>query len=447
MQASSFAYRAARRDGTLTTGTVSAVSESDALRQLRAQGLMPVKLQRAAPGAGNASSTASVRPAARPASRPRAGQSAASRQVPATRGAAEAGRAARSRLFEGEKRVDRRDVLAMTSELGVLLKAGLPIDQAIKVQQEMSAKPAYTRLLASLLETVKAGRSLSHGLEQHPELFSGFYVNMVKSGEAGGQLASVMQRLAEHLARSREVRATVVSALIYPAILAAVAVISVAVMLGFVVPQFEALFADMGDGLPGLTRAVIALGDVVRAYGWLLILLGAGLWFAARSWLQRPEGKSWLDRRALALPLVGELVFQYNMALFARTLGTLFGNGVTLLQALDIALTTVGNAVVRRELEALPAAVKGGKRISETLLAAGAFSPMVVQMVRVGEESGRLDEMLLELARSYESDVEAGVKRSLTLLEPLLILGMGGLIAVIIISILMGILSVNDLAM
>lgn len=434
MQEVFYSFRAARKDGSLTSGSISAASESDALRQLRARGLMPVTLQ---PAVGGAPSDIS---SAHPVSSrlPRRTRQQVSKTNPAP--------VARS-FFSSEKPVDRRDVLALTSELGVLLRAGLPIDQSLRVQQEMSAKSAYTQLLTSLLETVKAGRSLSQGLEQHPSLFNSFYINMVRSGEAGGQLAAVMQRLAEHLERSREVRATVVSALIYPAILAVVAVLSVAVMLGFVVPQFEALFADMGDSLPALTRAVIALGDGVREWGWLLLLGCSGLWFLARRWLGQPEGKHWLDRRMLTLPLVGGLVFQYNLSLFARTLGTLLGNGVSLLQALDIALTTVGNASVRESLDGLPGAVKAGRRISETLSGTGKFSPMVVQMVRVGEESGRLDDMLLELARAYESDVEAGVKRGLTLLEPVLILGMGALIGLIIVSILMGILSVNDLAM
>ena len=269
---------------------------------------------------------------------------------------------------------------------------------------------------------------------------------MIRSGEASGRLGEVMQRLAEYLERQREVRSSVVSALTYPAILACVALISIAVMLGFVVPQFEALFADMGEGLPGMTRLVIALGDVVRSWGWLLLILGVLTFFVLQRWLRSDEGRRWWDRRLLSLPILGGLTEKYELARFARTAGTLLDNGVALLTAINIASNTVGNTLVRGALDGLPAAIKAGRRVSDTLAEGDAFSPLMVQMVRVGEESGRLDEMLIELAKVYDREVETGLKRALTLLEPLLILVMGVLIAFIIVSILMGILSVNDLA-
>lgn len=456
-----FSYRAAQRDGSITEGTLRASSQAAALRQLRSQGLTPVRVT---PGGGAASQRPTPSPqrqtaratekapanpahqvsgkAREPAAAPKAAHPAAG--VPGQRSGG-------GRLRIGRRGADaplnRDDALALTSELAVLLRAGLPIDRALKVQLDMCQKASLSALLNHLLNTVKGGKPLSRGLEEYPELFGGFYVNMVRSGEASGRLGEVLERLSEYLERSREVRSTVVSALIYPAILAVVAVLSVAVMLGFVVPQFEALFADMGDALPGMTRAVIALGDAVKDWGWLMLLLGAGGVFALRRWLATPAGSHWRDRNLLGLPLLGEVLFKYEVARFSRTLGTLLSNGVPLLQAIGIALSTVGNGLVRRSLDILPPAVKAGRRMSDTLAESGAFTPMVVQMVRVGEESGRLDEMMLELARVYDRDVEAGVKRSLTLLEPLLILVMGGLIAVIIISILMGILSVNDLAM
>ncbi|MEQ9397223.1 type II secretion system F family protein [Haliea sp.] len=419
-----FSYKAAQKDGAITQGSLVALSQAAALRQLRGQGLTPVRLWPVVGDVVSAPAASEAAPAPRPA---------AARPSWLQRNAAAV--------------VSRDEVLALTSELAVLLRAGLPIDRALKVQIDMSSREGYTGLLRHLLETVKGGKPLSHGLERRSELFGNFYVNMVRSGEASGQLGTVFDRLAEYLHRSKEVRSTVVSALIYPAILAVVALLSVAVMLGFVVPQFEALFADMGDGLPGLTRAVIALGDAVKAWGWLMLLVLVAAWYSARAWLARPEGSSWKDRKMLRLPLLGAVLFKYELARFARTLGTLLGNGVSLLQAINIALSTVENSVVREALAILPPAVKAGRRMSDALAEPGTFTPMLIQMVRVGEESGRLDEMMLELARVYERDVESGIKRGLTVLEPLLILGMGGMIAVIIVSILMGILSVNDLAM
>ncbi len=411
-----FSYKAVRRDGSVSKGSLSASSEKAVLRQLRGQGLQPVQVSA---GAGaTTDSGGSGRRFSLPSFRDRSAQP-----------------------------VNREDVLAMTSELAVLLRAGLPIDRALKVQIDMSSKPAYTELLQHMLNSVKGGKSLSHALTDYPDLFGTFYVNMMRSGEASGRMAEVLARLAEYLERSKEVRSSVISALIYPGILATVAVLSVVVMLGFVVPQFESLFADMGDALPTLTRAVIATGDFIKAWWWLLLILGGAAGYGIRQWLARPEGQQWKDTRLLRLPMLGEVLFKYEIARFARTMGTLQSNGVSLLQSIGIAVNTVGNSVVRDSLQVLAPAVKSGKRMSEALNETQAFTPMVIQMVRVGEESGRLDDMMLELARVYDSDVQAGVKRALTLLEPILILTMGGVIALIIIAILMGILSVNDLAM
>lgn len=455
-----FSYRAALKDGSITQGTIRAASQAAALRQLRSQGLTPVRVIAGGGTPGGRAPESPRRPSLRRQAPEKSAEATAqpAHGTPAGGGAAKASKATAQKSAgfgfrlgrkrrEGGGAVTRDDALGLTSELAVLLRAGLPIDRALKVQIDMCRKSALSALLAHLLDTVKGGKPLSQGLEAYPELFGGFYVNMVRSGEASGRLGEVLERLSEYLERSREIRSTVISALIYPAILAVVAVLSVAVMLGFVVPQFEALFADMGDALPGMTRAVIALGDAVKAWGWLMLLLLVLASYGLRSWMAKPAGRLWRDNALLGLPMLGEVLFKYELARFARTLGTLLGNGVPLLQAIGIALSTVENTPVRQSLDILPPAVKAGRRMSDTLAEADAFTPMVIQMVRVGEESGRLDEMMLELARVYERDVEAGIKRSLTLLEPLLILGMGGLIAVIIISILMGILSVNDLAM
>ncbi|RLA51188.1 MAG: type II secretion system F family protein, partial [Gammaproteobacteria bacterium] len=239
----------------------------------------------------------------------------------------------------------------------------------------------------------------------------------------------------------------VTSALIYPMILFVVATLSVIAMLGFVVPQFEALFLDMGDALPLLTRGVIGAGDWLKQYGLIVLLVLSLLGYFLKRWLKTENGKRWLDEKMLKLPVLGGVVFKYEIAKFSRTMGTLLGNGVSILQSISIATGTVGNVYIRDTLQTLDSAVKQGVRMSVAMEEAKTFTPMVIQMVRVGEESGNVDKMMLELARVYENEVEAGVSRSLTLLEPLLILGMGLVIAVIIIAILMGILSVNDVAM
>lgn len=411
-----FQYKAANRNGAVEQGSITAANEQAALRLLRDKGLTPVRLQAA---------TGAASPAA---------SGGKSFSLPL-------------KLSRGKDKAASTDILGMTTELTVLLRAGLPIDRALKIQIEMSGGAGYSQLLQELLDTVKAGKPFSQGLEAYPQHFSPFYVNIVRSGEASGRLAEVLARLAEYLERSRELRSTVISALIYPAILAVVAVLSLVMMLGFVVPQFEALFDDMGDALPGLTRAVISLGNTVSSWWWLLLLIIVGGVHGIRRWLATPAGTQWRDRSMLRLPVAGSVIFKYQVGHFARTMGTLLGNGVSVLQALNIAVNTVNNSLVQAALQPLIAASKSGRRMSDTLMENGSFSPLVIQMIRLGEESGRLDEMLLELARIYDGEVQAGVKRGLTLLEPLLILVMGGGIALIIMAILMGILSVNDLAL
>ncbi len=259
-------------------------------------------------------------------------------------------------------------------------------------------------------------------------------------------MSAVLDRLVEYLENAKANRDSVVAALIYPAILLVVSVLSIVLMLGFVVPQFESLFEDMGEALPPLTAMVIGAADFIKSYGWLILLLLVGTGLYLRSWLRTEHGQASKDRRLLRLPLAGGIIFQFEVSKFARTVGTLLGNGVSLLKAISIAIDTVDNRVLKEALQVLPPAVKAGRRMSVALEETGMFTPMVIQMTRVGEESGSLDKMMLELAKVFDSQVQVGVKRGLTLLEPVLILGMGFVIAVIIIAILMGILSVNDLA-
>jgi general secretion pathway protein F len=394
-----FSYKAVGRDGKGREGVIEAEGPELAQRQLRSQGLTLLKLE-----AGSANEAAASKPPT------------------------------------------RQEILSMTTELAVLLRAGLPLDRALKVLIDMAAQPSINALLSDLLKSVKGGRAFSAALEPHEEVFGSFYVSMVRAGEASGQMSAVLDRLVLYLENAKANRDTVVSALIYPAILLVVSVLSIVVMLGFVVPQFESLFEDMGEALPPLTQLVINSADFIAAWGWLLAILVVGAGIFLRRWASTEEGKTTLHRRMLNLPLAGGIVFEFEVSKFARTVGTLLGNGVSLLKAISIAIDTVDNRVIKDSLQVLPPAVKAGKRMSVALEETKMFTPMVIQMTRVGEESGSLDKMMLELAKVFDDHVQAGVKRGLTLLEPVLILGMGFIIAVIIIAILMGILSVNDLA-
>ena len=407
-----FAYRAASASGELSDGVVEASSREHAMRQLKAQGLTPVRL------AVGAESAAAAVPAAVAPGRKRA------------RGGA----------------VNRDDVLSFTSELSVMLKAGLSLDRALRVLIDMSHKAALSELVGELLEAVKGGATLSKALSARREFFGEFYINLVRAGEAGGQLSESLARLVEHMERMRALRESVVSATIYPAILLVVAVLSLIAMLGFVVPQFETLFQDIGDALPLPTQIVIELGRAFREYGWLIAVAAVAAVIAARAWMRSPAGGRWVQARLLRLPVVGRIMLKYDLTRFARTLGTLLRTGVPILSALGIARETVGNAVLRDALASLAPAVKNGRRLADAAIDTSLFEPIAINLLRVGEETGRLDAMMMELARILDRDVETAIKRGLTMVEPVLILVLGLLIASIIVSILMGILAVNDLA-
>lgn len=411
-----FAWRAANSAGKLETGLFAAPGEAAVLRHLRSLGLTPLNIEIA--GAGSITVAHSPDGA----------------QAPARGG----------RKAKGP--VNAADVLALTSELAIMLRAGLALDNALRVLIDMSHKPSVAALVQGLLEAVKGGTPLSRALTAHHSLFGDFYINMIRSGEASGQMSGVLDRLVEHMERQRDLRDSVVSATIYPAILLGVAVLSLIVMLGFVVPQFEKLFTDMGDALPLPTRWVMAVGHVFRSYGIFIGIAAFALGSVAMRWLRSPAGRSWWQARLLRAPLVGPLARKYQLTLFARSLGTLLGNGVPMLTALHIATETVGNVVLRRSLAGVAPIVKEGGKVVSAISATGIFEPLAINLIRVGEETGRIGPMMLELAHILNREVETGIKRLLTLVEPVLILVLGIVIAAIIVSILLGILSINDLA-
>jgi len=348
-------------------------------------------------------------------------------------------------LFSQRRSISQKSIILLTQQLSSLLNAGLPLDRALTILIGVAGDERGKALLGRVQEKVRGGSSLADALEAQGA-FSRFYLNMIRAGEAGGALEAVLKRLTEFLERSRALRETVTSALIYPTILVAVAALSVIILLTFVVPQFQRLFADAGKALPLATQIVIAVGDGFRHYWWVGVIVIGLLVAAIRRQLSRPESRLRWDRWLLRLPLFGDLIAKVETARLSRTLGTLLGNGVSLLNALTIVRETLSNQILVAALGEVAEHVKTGRGLADPLLDAEVFPKLAVQMIRVGEETGQLQEMLLQVAETYDGEVQTAVKRMLTLLEPALILGLGVIIAGIIMSILVAILSLNELA-
>ncbi|MGR8932965.1 MAG: type II secretion system F family protein [Gammaproteobacteria bacterium] len=343
--------------------------------------------------------------------------------------------------------ISQKEVLLFSRELAALLEAGLPLDRALQVLIGIADEQSPLHaLLNDILQRVKAGDNLSAALDAQGKIFSRFYINMIRAGEAGGNLEDILQRLVAYLESSLELRSSVITALIYPAILIIMSLASIFLLLTFVVPQFTEMFASAGKDLPVPTQIVVGAAEALQSYWWILLLLFlAGVYFF-RYLQTNPTRKLSLDKRLLALPIGGDIVRNLETANLSRTLGTLLANGVSLLTALSIAKETVANSALREILAQGETHLKQGRGLSNTLIDSGQFPKMALQMIKMGEESGKLEEMLLKVADTYDKELKVTIQRMLALLEPILILGLGVAIAGIIISILMAILSINDLA-
>lgn len=332
-----------------------------------------------------------------------------------------------------------------TRELATLLQAGLPLDGALQTLARLSASPALKDLVMAIHNRVREGLSLADAMNQQGGVFNRLYLNMIRAGEAGGAMQQIIDRIADYLERMAELRNAILTALIYPCILLAVALLSLFILLGVVVPKFVPLFADAGQTLPLLSRMVFGAAALFQSWWWAL-LCGAilAIWQLDRQ-LADPERRLRFDAWLLGLPLIGTLLRQLDTARLSRTLGTLLDNGVPVLTAITLAREVIVNRALAGVMDKVSASLEQGRRLAQPLKESGLYPALAVQLIEVGEESGELDAMLFKVAEIYDREVQSHIKRLLTLLEPALILGLGGLIAVIIIAILVAMLGLNDL--
>ncbi len=401
----SFFYKAVRMDGEALEGQMEAADEAAVIRQLQQEGLIPLSTRRAG--------------------------------------------GVRDQLFSQRRRqnLTAKEIGGLTRELSTLLEAGLTLDRSLQILIELGDQERIIRVLGDLQNRVRGGATFSAALEQQGGQFPRLYINMVRAGESSGALDAVLGRLAEYLEKTADLRDTVISALVYPLILLVVAGLSVILLLVFVVPQFAVLFQDMGAALPLPTRIVMGVGDFFRDFWWALLVLIAIIAVLIEKALAKPEVRDRFDSRVLRLPLFGDLIWKLETARFCHTLATLLKNGLTLLSALNLAKEVVNNRKLVELMTEAGEDLKHGRGLAQPFTQREILPQMALQMIRVGEESGALDTMLAKVASIYDKETQSSVKRLLTLLEPALIIGLGVVVAGIIISIIVPILGANELVM
>ena len=337
----------------------------------------------------------------------------------------------------------KNEVQIFTTELYALLGAGLPLDRSLNILAEITENKKMRDIISSILRSIREGSTFSDALEKHPHIFSALYVNMIRAGESGGVLGVVLEKLIDFLESSKELKDHIFSALIYPVILVITGILSIIVLVTYVLPKFSVIFRDMGTQLPLPTQILIAFSNLILSAWWIIILIIIAGGFAARNYLKTEKGRYNWD--ALKIKVMGDVILKLETARFCRTLGALLRSGVPLLQAIKNAKDIVGNYVISSALDKISSGIKKGQGIAKPLSDAKIFPHLALSMIKVGEETGQLDTMLIKIADTYEKSLKVSIKKFVSFLEPALILGMGLLTGFIVISMLMAIFSITDI--
>lgn len=343
------------------------------------------------------------------------------------------------------KKVSEKEVLNFTQELATLIKAGLPIDRSFTILGELAKKKNIGVLVEEIQKNVHAGSSFADALAKYPETFSKLYVNMVKAGETGGVLDTVLLRLESFLEQSQRLRDDVRAAMVYPILLTFAGGAAIAVLLTFVIPRFAKIFKETGQTLPLSTEILLAVSFFVKGYWWALIFGFVAAIVLFKILIAKGKGREKWDTFKLKIPVFGILIRKIEVSRFARMLGTLLKSGVPILNALNIVKDTATNSVVGASVVELYKGVKEGGGISSPLRRTGVFPPLAVHMITVGEETGKLEDMLYKVADTFDEEITRSVKSLTSLLEPLMILFMGLVVGFIVISMLLAIFSMNEI--
>ncbi len=400
-----FQFKAVTPEGKVVEGTLEAIDERSALARLEEQGQMPILLS--------------------------------GEQVSGLLGR-------EIQLPWNRKRVSQHDLLVFTHELSSLSSAGLPLDRSLSILAELTENDYLKEVVGDLLKEIKGGKSLSEGLAMHPRVFPRIYANMVKAGEVGGALDEILERLHEYLENSQELKDFIISALIYPCILVLVAIASFIILLGFVIPKFAIIFDNAGAPIPLPMQIMLFISAILSGYWWLILAICGTSWYFFRRWLNTEEGRLSWDRRLLGVPLLGPVLQRLEVSRFSRTLGTLLHSSVPLIASINIVKEVIDNQAIARAIEPIKAGVKKGEGLVVPIRRENVFPAFALHLLEVGEETGRLDTMLLQVAETYDRDLKTALKRLIAFLEPAIILIMGVVFGFVIVSILYSILSIND---
>lgn len=399
-----FTYVAADRSGTTQRGTISAANSHEAAELIRGKGLVPVNINAARSGGALA-----------------------------VRSTGPAGEAKQGRLAAGGG-IAAKDMGIFTSQMGTMLNAGLSITKTLDIQSKQLTSRKLRMITDDLKKKVESGLPLSNAMDNYPGVFSTLYTAMVRSGEASGNLGNSLLKMATFLEREAELKRKIKSATNYPMI---VIIASVAIVLGlfiFVLPQFVGFLTALNVPLPLPTRMTLAMSDYL-VHRWYVILIVVGvIFFGARAWFRTPQGIHWKDSTALKAPVIGPLVLKTSMARFTDTLATLFGAGVPLIACLEMVGGTMGNTIVAATIERVIDSIKSGAALSAAMAETQFFTPMVIQMTAVGEESGSLETMLGKVAVFYQTEVDAATDNLTNSLNPILMIVVGGMIGWVLIS-------------
>jgi general secretion pathway protein F len=333
-------------------------------------------------------------------------------------------------------RVTKAEVATFTRQMATLLRSGIPLAESLGALFEQADNVKLKSILGDVKTAINEGRSFADSLGRHPHIFDELYVSMVRAGETAGNLDEVLRRLAEFMESGARLRSKVQGALIYPIIMLLLTVIIVGVLMVFVVPQITEIFTEQGLSLPIHTRILVGAAGLVSGYWWLLAILAAAAGYGFRAWTRSEGGRPVWHRFTLQIPMVGPLLRQVAVSRFARTVGTMLESGVPMLHTLEVSKTVLGNVILEREVAKARIAVSEGEALATALGRSGKFPPTVLKMIAVGERSGTLEQMLISISEAYDSEIEIRLDRFTAVLEPMMLVGMGGMVAFVVFSIL-----------